>query len=86
VTELDLGRLLREKRSAARLTQQDVAQVLGLHPNTVARWEGGGGLETVAKFFDALDACGVTVKVVSELSDAPSLRDLAGVRRRLHAS
>ena len=35
------GPELRALRKAAGLTQADVAQLVGRHPNTVARWERG---------------------------------------------
>jgi len=36
-----VGSELRERRRAAGLTQEEVARLLAVAPNTVARWESG---------------------------------------------
>jgi transcriptional regulator with XRE-family HTH domain len=35
------GKQLRERRKAMGLTQEQLADILGVSPNTIARWERG---------------------------------------------
>lgn len=57
------GKELKARRAALRMTQVQLAEILGVQPNTVARWENGVldvprvvvlAVDTVERFFRKL--------------------------------
>ena len=38
------GNLIRELRKSKKMTQKQVAKILGIEPKTVSKWETGGSL------------------------------------------
>ena len=70
MTALDLAMMLKRRRAALSLTQEQAAERAGVAIATWRRWESGGGAcGVVAAFLRALDGVGVEVRVRSRLTD-----------------
>ena len=52
-----LAKFIRGHRTEAGLTQQQLADQLGLARNTLQRWECGHGLNTIVEFFRGVAIC-----------------------------
>ena len=73
MTELEFGERLKQYRKAKNMTQQELADVLGLSNKSVSRWE-SGSYPDVATLGPLAKALGVTVDDL--LGQAPPLRAL----------
>lgn len=73
------GRLIKEARTSAGLTQRDLAERLGTHQPVVARWEKGRTRPDFDTVVRAVAACGLELHV--ELR--PVDQDTVLVRREL---
>lgn len=76
------GRLIREARLRAGITQQELAERAGTTQSAIARWESGRtrpGVETVARL---VRACGLEL----ELRIAPADPDASLIERNLALS
>lgn len=73
MTELEFGERLKQYRKARGLTQQELADLLGVSNKSVSRWE-GGSYPDVATLGPLAHALGVTVDDL--LGVAPPLRSL----------
>jgi predicted nucleotidyltransferase/DNA-binding XRE family transcriptional regulator len=81
---MDVGRLLREVRVEADLTQVVLARRAGTSQAAVARYENGVSSPAVATLERLLAACGRTLELGTRRG---SIRDLSGPRaRRLRAA
>jgi transcriptional regulator with XRE-family HTH domain len=49
VNVIDIGQVLRDYRKGYKLTQEQLAERLGVEPKTVIRWENGQPLRSVEK-------------------------------------
>ena len=59
---VDLSEQVKSVRKAAGLTQTDFADKLGVHPQTVSKWERGKTAPDVSQLGDIADVCGVTLE------------------------
>ena len=59
--EQDFGARLKNYRLAKGMTQQDLADAIGVSNKTVSRWESGGGYPDVGLLVPLAEALGVTV-------------------------
>ena len=73
MTELEFGERLKQYRKARGLTQQELADLLGVSNKSVSRWE-SGSYPDVATLGPLAHALGVTVDDL--LGVAPPLRSL----------
>ena len=70
MTALDLAMMLKRRRAALSLTQEQAAERAGVGVATWKRWEAGGGAcGLAASFLRALDRVGVEVRIRSWLRD-----------------
>ena len=60
------GKLLRELRISASMTQKQVADILGIQPKTVSKWETGKGFPDVSVISQLADIFGVSEKILLE--------------------
>lgn len=74
MTEMEFAERLKRFRKAKNLTQQELADLLGVSNKSVSRWESGGGYPDVALLAPLARALGVTVDDL--LCDEPPLRTL----------
>lgn len=74
MTEMEFAERLKRFRKAKNLTQQELADLLGVSNKSVSRWESGGGYPDVALLAPLARALGVTVDDL--LCDDPPLRTL----------
>lgn len=74
---VDLSEQIKSVRKAAGLTQTDFADKLGVHPQTVSKWERGKTAPDVSQLGDIADACGVTLE---KLLDMPADGQVFGGR------
>ena len=66
---MDIGRKIKTLRTAKALTQEKLAQELGVTPQAVSRWENGSAMPDIA-LLPALSVCfGVRIDDFFELSD-----------------
>ena len=56
--------LIREARTRAGLTQDELEDVSGISRSLIARWEQGGVAPSVDNFFEVIEACGFTIPLV----------------------
>jgi hypothetical protein len=77
------GRLIREARQRAGLTQQKLADLMGTSQPVIARWESGRRSPTVDTLVRAVRACGLDVTMSIVTRDAEHERHL---RRNLERS
>ncbi|MBV9020764.1 MAG: helix-turn-helix transcriptional regulator [Ktedonobacteraceae bacterium] len=57
---IDIGQVLRDYRKSYKLTQEQLAERLGVEPKTVIRWENGQPLRNVEKLHRYADLLGVS--------------------------
>lgn len=74
---VDLSEQVKSVRKAAGLTQTDFADKLGVHPQTVSKWERGKTAPDVSQLGDIADVCGVTLE---KLLDMPADGQVFGGR------
>lgn len=74
MTELEFSERLKRFRKANNMTQQELADKLGVSNKSVSRWESGGGYPDVALLAPLAAALGVTVDDL--LCDKPPVRKL----------
>ena len=67
-----IGRFIAERRRAQGLTQQALAEALGVSNRTVSKWECGGGLPEVANI---LPLCALLDVTADELLRGSSDRE-----------
>lgn len=67
---MDVARVVRACRRRAGLTQGELAQRLGVHRVTLARWEAGRATMSAEHLADALAACGQRLVVAPLASPA----------------
>ena len=60
------GKLLRELRIYASMTQKQVADILGIQPKTVSKWETGKGFPDVSFISQLADVFEVSEKILLE--------------------
>lgn len=80
------GRLIRTARRSAELSQQAVADSLGVRQQTVAKWESGENRPTVDNTLALADAVPGLDPLAVVFAQWPALRRhdaLAGIRERL---
>lgn len=63
------GELIKEARKRARLTQQELAELLATNQAVVARWETGRTSPSFRRVVDAIRACGFDLSVRIVTSD-----------------
>ena len=71
MTELEFSERLKRLRKARGMTQQELADRLGVSNKSVSRWESGGGYPDVALLEPLARALGVTVDEL--LSNTPAV-------------
>lgn len=74
MTEMEFAERLKRFRKAKNLTQQELADLLGVSNKSVSRWESGGGYPDVSLLAPLARALGVTVDAL--LCDDPLIRTL----------
>ena len=74
MNEMEFSERLKRCRKARQLTQQELADLLGVSNKSVSRWESGGGYPDVALLAPLARALGVTVDAL--LCDDPPIRTL----------
>ena len=74
MTEMEFAERLKRFRKAKNLTQQELADLLGVSNKSVSRWESGGGYPDVALLAPLARALDVTVDAL--LCDEPPIRTL----------
>ena len=74
MNEMEFSERLKRYRKARQLTQQELADLLGVSNKSVSRWESGGGYPDVALLAPLARALGVTVDAL--LCDEPPIRTL----------
>lgn len=91
VEPLPVAGLVRRVRRLARLSQRQLARVVGVSPSTVGRVEAGTVMPTLPAFQRILAAAGLTLvvldrdgQVVTPLDDLDDVRDEAGRRLPSH--
>ncbi|MBV8822166.1 MAG: helix-turn-helix domain-containing protein [Chloroflexi bacterium] len=57
---IDIGQVLRDYRKSYKLTQEQLAERLGVEPKTVIRWENGQSVRNVEKLHRYADLLGVS--------------------------
>lgn len=57
----DFGRFIHDKRKEAGLTQETLAEKLGVSPQAVSKWENGVGYPDITLCADIADALGVSI-------------------------
>lgn len=65
-----LGEILRAERESAKLSQQDMADRLGLTKMTISHWENGNRSIKASSLKDYCAVLGITVQYVFELMEA----------------
>ena len=60
------GKLLRDLRASKSMTQKQVADILGVQPKTVSKWETGKGFPDVSVISKLADIFGVSEKILLE--------------------
>lgn len=90
-TPADLARIVKTRRQAQKLTQQNVADAVGITRQSLARVErghGGVSFDTVLRIFDVLDIQLDTTTAASNQSHSviPSLSTTFGLSQQLAAS
>ncbi len=73
-----VARRLRDRRILFGLKQREVADMLGLSPQQVHKYETGTSRISIGRLFELADILGVGIEFFFEGLDAP--RDLAGSR------
>lgn len=68
---MDIGGRLKERREAQHLTQEQLSEIVGVHPNTIRRWEIAGRTPTAKIMPDIAKALNTTVAYLSGESDDP---------------
>ena len=74
MTEMEFAERLKRFRKAKNLTQQELADQLGVSNKSVSRWESGGGYPDIALLAPLARALDVTVDDL--LCDEPPIRTL----------
>jgi transcriptional regulator with XRE-family HTH domain len=64
-----LGRVLREIRVEAGISQEQMAAKLKVHPNTVSNYERGAGIQTAVFIFACMALKRPAYQVLSEVMD-----------------
>lgn len=64
-----LGEILRAERESARLSQQDMADRLGLTKMTISHWEKGNRSIKASSLKDYCSVLGITVQYVFNLME-----------------
>ena len=64
-----LGEILRAERDSARLSQQDMADRLGLTKMTISHWENGNRSIKASSLKDYCAVLGITVQYVFDLME-----------------
>ena len=64
-----LGKILRAERDSARLSQQDMADRLGLTKMTISHWENGNRSIKASSLKDYCAVLGITVQYVFDLME-----------------
>lgn len=73
---MSFGNKLRQARKEKRFTQKDIANAIGVTPNTVYRWESGDntpGVDVISKLAEVL---GVSLSYLVDGSTAPTTKEL----------
>lgn len=60
----DSGSLIRGLRKAKGITQKDIADILGIQPKTVSKWETGNGFPDVSYISELADILGVSERIL----------------------
>ena len=58
------GNLIRELRKSKKMTQKQVAKILGIEPKTVSKWETGRGFPDISFVSGLADIFGVNEKIL----------------------
>ena len=58
------GNLIRELRKSKKMTQKQVANILGIEPKTVSKWETGRGFPDISFVSGLADIFGVSEKIL----------------------
>ena len=64
----DIHKLIRHHRKAAKMTQQALADALGVSWGCVAKWEGGQRTPSLVRLSAIAEALGVEVRLFSRAS------------------
>ncbi|MBQ7544881.1 MAG: helix-turn-helix transcriptional regulator [Synergistaceae bacterium] len=70
---MSIGEQVRRYREAQHLTQEQLAEKVDVHPNTIRRWELSERTPNSAKLNDLSQALGVSVVDLMSEDDAPSI-------------
>ncbi|MGN1094423.1 MAG: helix-turn-helix domain-containing protein, partial [Candidatus Neoclostridium sp.] len=60
----NFGEILKEKRRECNISQGELAEKIGVHPQTVSKWERGKMLPDVGQFGDIANALGIPLEDV----------------------
>ena len=66
---LKLSEKLKKCRKDAGLTQVEMAEAIGVHPNTFRKWEGGERIPNASKLVDIAKAAGTSVEWLLDLNE-----------------
>lgn len=66
---LKLSEKLKKCRKDAGLTQIEMAEAIGVHPNTFRKWEGGERIPNASKLVDIAKAAGTSVEWLLDLNE-----------------
>lgn len=79
-----IGERIRQFRKRAKLTQSELAERVGVHPVTIAKYELGKHQPSVDALERLSDALGVSTDVITGRADKPEEKDEAWeIRERL---
>ncbi|MBR1418911.1 MAG: helix-turn-helix transcriptional regulator [Synergistaceae bacterium] len=66
---LKLSEKLKKCRKDAGMTQVEMAEAIGVHPNTFRKWEGGERIPNASKLVDIAKAAGTSVEWLLDLNE-----------------
>lgn len=68
---MDLGERIKEARQRARLSQEKVAELIGVSRQAVTKWEAGQSAPTTDNLFKLAEVLGTTVDLLIAQEDSP---------------
>ena len=75
------GKLISKLRKEKGLTQKQLADIIGVVPKTISKWETGNGFPDVSLLAGLSDALGVSEKVVLEGEVVKNNADTGNLKR-----
>lgn len=63
---MDYGKILRAIRIGRGMTAIDLAENVGIHPNTILLWERGKSQPSIYAYEKCLNACGFKIEIGKE--------------------